>query len=76
MSEEVSDQKTVTSLVKGYANRECVGQFGEITHIDEHDTEWQIEFETHTFSDTHTHTVRITKAVGNMVGHKRANQFE
>ncbi|MBB6091065.1 hypothetical protein HNR49_002456 [Halobacterium salinarum] len=53
MSEDVPDQEVAIELAKEYADSECVGQFGDVTDVDETETEWRIEFQTHTLSDTH-----------------------
>ncbi|WP_152420654.1 hypothetical protein [Halorubrum tebenquichense] len=76
MSEDVPDQETASELAKEYADNECVGQLGDITDIEERDAEWQIEFETHTLSDTHTHRIRITKFAGNVISYDRLSRFE
>lgn len=76
MSEDVPDQEAAIELAKEYADSECVGQFGDVTEVEERETEWRIEFETHTLSDTHTHRVRITKSVGNVISHDRPSRFE
>lgn len=76
MSEDVSDQEAAIKLARGYADRECVGQFGDVTDVEETDTEWHIEFQTHTLSDTYTYRVRITKSVGNVISYDRSSRFE
>lgn len=76
MNEDVSNQEAAIELVREYADRECVGQFGDVTDVEETDTEWGVEFETHTLSDTYAHRVRITKSVGNLVSHDRSSRFE
>lgn len=76
MSEEVPDQDTATELAEEYADSECIGQFGEITEVDEHDTKWTIEFQTHTLSDSYTHRVQITKSVANVISHDRSSRFD
>lgn len=76
MSDDVPDQETAIELAKEYADSECVGQFGDVTDVEERNTEWRIEFETHTLSDTHTHRVRIIKSVGNVISHDRTSRFE
>lgn len=76
MDEDVPDRETAIELVEEYADSECVGQFGDVTDVEERETEWRVEFRTHTPSDTHTHRVRITKSVGNVVSHDRSSRFE
>lgn len=76
MSEDVPDQEAAIELAKEYADSECIGQLGDVTEVEERETEWRIEFETHTLSDTHTHRVRITKSVGNVISHDRQSRFE
>lgn len=76
MSDDVSDAQAAIEIAEAYADHECVGQFGEGTMTEERDTEWLIEFQTHTLSDTYTHRVRITKSVGNVIAHDRSSRFE
>lgn len=76
MSEDVSDQEAAIALVKEYAASECVGRFGDVTDVEEREAEWFIKFHTSTSSDTHTHRVRITKSVGNVISHDRSSRFE
>lgn len=76
MSKDVSNQNAATEIAEEYADKECVGQFGEITKTEERDTEWVIEFQTHTLSDAYTHRVQITKSVGNVISHDRSSRFD
>ena len=76
MSNDVPDEQTARELANTYADSECVGQLGDITDIEEYDTEWLVEFETHTLSDTYTHRVQITKSVGNVLSHDRSSRFD
>lgn len=74
--DDVPDEETAIEIAEEYAGEECVGEFGEVTAIEEQDTDWIVEFETHTYSDAYTHRVTITKAVGNVVSHDRSSRFE
>lgn len=76
MSDDVPDEQTAIEIAETYADSECIGQLGDITDIGERDTEWLVEFETHTLSDTYTHRVRIPKSVGNVISHDRSSRFE
>jgi hypothetical protein len=76
LSEDAPDREAAIELAKGYADSECVGQFGEVTDVEETETEWRIEFRTHTLSGTNTHRVRITESVENVVSHDRSSRFD
>lgn len=76
MGDEIQDSETAVEIAEEYADTECVGEFGEIITTEEEDTEWVVEFQTHTFSDVYTHTIRITKSVGNVVSHDRTSRFD
>lgn len=72
MSDDVPDRETAIGIAEEYADDECVGQFGDVETIEERESEWMVEFRTHTFSDTHTRRLRITKSVGNVIDHDRS----
>lgn len=76
MGNKVQNQAAAIEITEEYANTECIGEFGEIVTTKEKDTEWIVEFQTHTFSDVYTHSIRITKSVGNVVSHDRTGQFD
>lgn len=75
MGDEVQNSETAVEITEEYADT-CVGEFGDIVTTKEEDTEWVVEFQTHTFSDVYTHTIRITKSVGNVVSHDRTGRFD
>lgn len=76
MNEDVSDRDAAITLAERYADDDCIGQFDKVTEVEERELKWLIEFQTHTFSDTYTHRVRITKSVGNVISHDRSSRFE
>lgn len=76
MSEEVPDAATARDVAEQYAREECVGEFGEVLEVREDGSSWVVEYRTHTFADAYDHSVRITKAVGNVVGHERSSRFD
>lgn len=71
-----TDRETAVEIAKAYADEECTGEFGEVTDVDNRESDWQIEFKTHTFSDTYTHRIKVTKSVGNVVAHDRSSRFD
>lgn len=75
MSDEVPNREVATEIAKEYADSECIGELGEVTDTEERDTEWVVEFQTHTFSDSYSHRVRITKSAGNVISHDRSTRF-
>ncbi|WP_226013528.1 hypothetical protein [Halomicrobium salinisoli] len=72
MGDDVPDAEAATEIAEAYADEECIGQLGDVVAVEDRESEWLVEFRTHTFTDAYTHTVRITKAVGNVVGHERS----
>lgn len=76
MNEDVPDKDTAIDIAEDFANDESIGQFGEVTDVEETETEWQVEFQTSTFSETYTHRIRITKSVGNVIAHDRSSRFD
>ncbi|MFC7164704.1 hypothetical protein [Halospeciosus flavus] len=76
MGDDVEERDEAVTIAEEYADSECVGELGEVTDVEERDKSWYVEFQTHTFSETYTHSVEITKAVGNVVSHDRSSQFE
>ncbi|QKY20188.1 hypothetical protein B4589_007265 [Halolamina sp. CBA1230] len=73
---DVPDEETAAEIAERYAEAECTGQFGTVTDVGKQDAEWVVAFETHTFSETYTHRVRITERVGNVIAHERSSRFE
>lgn len=73
MNEDVPNRETAIEIAATYAERECVGTFGDVTETEEEDAEWIVEFQTHTFSDAYTHRIRISKSVGNVLSHDRTS---
>ncbi|QIO23791.1 hypothetical protein [Haloarcula sp. JP-L23] len=71
----VDDADTAAALALGYADEECVGEPGDVSSVERDDGRWVVEFETHTFSDTYEHRVRITTE-GNVFGHERSSRFD
>lgn len=76
MSDDVPDAEMAIEIAEDYADNECIGEYGEITDVEERDSAWLVEFRTHTFSDAYTHHVQITKSVGNVVSHNRTSRFD
>jgi len=72
MGDDVPDAEAATEIAEAYADEECVGQLGDVVEVEDRESEWIVEFRTHTFSDAYTHRVTITKAVGNVVDHERS----
>lgn len=71
MCYDVPDADAATDIAEEYADAECVGEPGDVVTVEERDSQWIVELRAHTFSDTYTHRVRITKSVGNVIGHER-----
>lgn len=71
MHDDVPDPETAREIADEYADTECVGELGDIVDVEERDSEWIVEFRTHTFSDAYTHRIQITKSVGNVITHDR-----
>lgn len=71
MSDDVPDSDTAIDIARQYADDECVGEPGDIVDVTEQDNEWAVEIETHGYSDTYTHRIRLTKTVGNVIAHER-----
>lgn len=78
MGDEISDKEGAIEIVKGFAedDRRCVGEFGEIIDVHRDENSWIVEFRTHTLSEEHTHQIRITTAVGNVVSYDRTSKFD
>jgi hypothetical protein len=73
---EVPDEQTAREIAEAYADAECVGEFGAVTDVESRNGEWEVVFETHTFSETYTHRLRITERVGNVIAHERSSRFD
>lgn len=71
MKDEVPDEQTAKEIATEYAKNECIGTLGEVIEIESQNSDWIVEFRTHTFSDEYDHRVRITKSVGNVIAHDR-----
>jgi len=76
MSDAVPDSETAIELATQYAESDCVGQFGEITDVEDRDATWVVEFRTHTFADRYSHRIEVTKSVGNVITHDRSSRLE
>lgn len=74
MGDDVPDAEEATGIAEVYADEECIGQFGDVVEVADRDSRWVVEFRTHTFSDTYTHRITITKSVGNVANHERSNE--
>lgn len=73
MADDVRERDEAVAIAEEYADRECVGQLGEITDVEERDESWTVEFRTHTFSETYAHSVTVTKSVGNVISHEHSS---
>lgn len=71
MSEDVPDADAAIEIAEEYADAECVGQPGDVVEVEERESEWVVEIRTHTYSDAYRHRIRITRSVGNVIGHDR-----
>jgi len=76
MSEAVPDKETAIELATAYADSDCLGQFGEVIDVEDRDTTWVVEFQTHTFTERYRHRIELTKSVGNVISHDRSSRLE
>lgn len=70
MVEDVVKDEAI-EIAKAYADKECVGELGEILDTQEAGSNWIVAFRTYTFSDTYDHRVKITASVANGISHER-----
>jgi hypothetical protein len=68
---DVTDLEAAIELTEEYAATACLGKPGEVLDVRQEGRVWVVEIETHTFSETDTHQLRITEAVGKAVAHDR-----
>lgn len=73
--DEENGKETAKEVAREYAEKECVGQFGEVIEVEQENSYWVIEFRTHTYSDEYRHEVRINQ-VGNVFSHERNSRFD
>lgn len=78
MSGDSTNRDEAIEITKKFAEEDerCAGEFGDIIDIRRDDNVWIVEFRTHTFSDTYTHQIRITRSVGNVISYERESKFE
>lgn len=72
---DVQDADEAKAIALDYADEECVGEPGDVLDVTREDSDWIVEFRTHTFSDAYEHRVRISR-VGNLFSHERATRLE
>lgn len=76
MNEEVPDRETAVEIAEAFADEECVGELGDVVDVEDRDSDWIVEFRTHTLADAYSHRMKITKSVGNVIAHDRSEQSE
>lgn len=75
MKGEIENTETAEEVAREYADEDCVGELGEILDVRRDDTDWVVEFRTHTFSDSYEHRVLISP-VGNLYSHERVDRLD
>lgn len=75
MNGDIENEETAEDVAREYADEDCVGELGEVLDVQRDDTDWIVEFRTHTFSDSYDHRVRISQ-VGNVYAHERADRLD